>query len=91
MLRVISCIFGVCALLCSLTAQAHAAYPERPVTVIVGFGAGGATDIMGRAFAELLGKELGATFIIKNVASARRNWPRPILTATRWVICLWRP
>lgn len=70
MLRVISCIFGVCALLCSLTAQAHAAYPERPVTVIVGFGAGGATDIMGRAFAELLGKELGATFIIKNVAGA---------------------
>lgn len=28
------------------------AFPHRPVTLIMGYGAGGATDIIGRVFAE---------------------------------------
>lgn len=50
--------------------HAYAAYPERPVTLIIGFGAGGATDIMGRAFADLLSKELNGTIVVKNVVGA---------------------
>ena len=57
-------------MLASLPSPAQSAYPERPVTVIVGFAAGGATDIMGRAFADLLSKELGGTFVVKNITGA---------------------
>ena len=66
-------LMSVLASLLVFTAVPHAAkaaYPERPVTVIVGFAAGGATDIMGRAFADLMSKELGGTFVVKNVTGA---------------------
>ncbi|MFY0104242.1 hypothetical protein ABTP95_20670, partial [Acinetobacter baumannii] len=32
------------------------AYPNRPVTVIIPFGAGGVTDVTGRVICEYLGK-----------------------------------
>ena len=38
---------------------AHAAYPERPITMIVPWGAGGGTDATARMIATLLEKELG--------------------------------
>ena len=49
---------------------ALAAYPERPITVVIGYGAGGTTDIMGRAMCNLLARELGANIVVKNVAGA---------------------
>jgi len=39
--------------------QARAAYPEKPITLIVAFGAGGGTDLLVRALAPFLEKELG--------------------------------
>lgn len=39
--------------------MAHAAYPERPITMIVPWGAGGGTDATARMIATLLEKELG--------------------------------
>lgn len=45
---------------------ASAAYPERPVKIIVPFTAGGATDIVGRILAEELGKQLGGSSIVEN-------------------------
>ena len=47
-----------------------AAYPERPITVVIGYGAGGTTDIMGRAMCHLLALELGTNIVVKNVAGA---------------------
>ncbi len=44
-----------------------AAYPEKPVTIIVPFTAGGPTDKVARDLAEALRKPLGATLIIENV------------------------
>ena len=41
-------------------------YPERPVRIIVPFGAGGPTDVYARALAEELRKSLQQTFIIEN-------------------------
>jgi tripartite-type tricarboxylate transporter receptor subunit TctC len=38
---------------------AHAAYPERPITLIVPWGAGGGTDATARIIGSLLEKELG--------------------------------
>ena len=44
-----------------------AAYPEKPVTIIVPFTAGCPTDKVARDLAEALRKPLGATLIIENV------------------------
>ncbi len=46
--------------------SAFAAYPDRPVTVIVPWGAGGGTDATGRMIAALLEKRLGSTFNVVN-------------------------
>jgi len=43
-----------------------AAYPDRPVTLIVPWGAGGGTDATGRMIASLLEKEMGQPFNVVN-------------------------
>jgi tripartite-type tricarboxylate transporter receptor subunit TctC len=45
-------------------------YPERPVTMIVPFNAGGAADATGRIVGEALSRELGANVVIENVGGA---------------------
>ena len=42
------------------------AYPTRPVRIIVGFPAGGATDITARLMAQWLSDRLGQQFLIEN-------------------------
>ena len=51
-------------------ATAHAAYPERPVRVVVGFSPGGPTDVVARAFASYAGQALGQTFVVENKPGA---------------------
>jgi tripartite-type tricarboxylate transporter receptor subunit TctC len=41
-------------------------YPARPVRIIVGFSAGGTTDIIARLIAQGLSERLGQQFIIEN-------------------------
>lgn len=56
-----------------LSAGAAAAeYPEKPIEVIVGFEAGGGTDVMARTVAPFLEKYLGdgASVVVKNVPGA---------------------
>jgi tripartite-type tricarboxylate transporter receptor subunit TctC len=48
----------------------HAAYPERPIKLIVPWAAGGDTDNIFRPFAPLLQKRLGQTVVIANVGGA---------------------
>lgn len=51
----------------STTARAaQDAWPAKPVRVIVGFAAGGPTDVMARAFAEYATRSLGQNFIVEN-------------------------
>lgn len=45
---------------------ARAEYPERPIEMIVPWGAGGGTDAVGRIFASLLEKELGQPVNVVN-------------------------
>jgi tripartite-type tricarboxylate transporter receptor subunit TctC len=52
-------------LMASLPALAN--YPEKPVTIVVPFAAGGPTDKVARDLAEALRKPLGATLVIENV------------------------
>lgn len=54
------------------TAQA-AGYPERPITLIVPFGAGGITDIVARATGKALAEQLGQPVIIENKPGAGGN------------------
>ncbi|MCZ4257419.1 tripartite tricarboxylate transporter substrate binding protein [Sulfitobacter sp. G21635-S1] len=63
--------FGaVGALVFGLATAAAAEYPERPVNMIIPFGAGGATDISARTIAEPLGKVVGKPLIMANVTGA---------------------
>src|SRR5690606_18165957 len=50
--------------------SALAAYPEKPITLIVPFPAGSGTDAVGRIFAEELSKQLGQPVIVENKPGA---------------------
>ncbi|MGE0697958.1 MAG: Bug family tripartite tricarboxylate transporter substrate binding protein, partial [Hyphomicrobiaceae bacterium] len=47
-----------------------AAWPERPVKLVLPYAPGGATDIIGRPWAELLTKAFGQQFVIENRGGA---------------------
>src|SRR5437016_2791117 len=49
------------------------AYPTRPVRIIVGFAAGGTTDIISRLIGQWLSERLGQQFVIENRPGASGN------------------
>ncbi|NYT83315.1 tripartite tricarboxylate transporter substrate binding protein [Alcaligenaceae bacterium] len=51
-------------------APAHAAYPDQPLRIVVGYAAGGTTDILARALGEQLAEELGTSVVIENKPGA---------------------
>ncbi|QKH38836.1 tripartite tricarboxylate transporter substrate binding protein [Achromobacter pestifer] len=50
--------------------SAAAGYPAKPVTLVIGFTAGGPTDAVGRYLARKLETELGQTVVVENRAGA---------------------
>ena len=66
--------FLLAALASALIAgPAHAAYPERPIRVLLGFPAGGGADLLARYFAEKLREASGTAIIIENKVGASGN------------------
>ncbi len=49
---------------------AHAAFPERPVTIVVPYAPGGAADAVARVIATRMGARLGTSVIVDNKAGA---------------------
>jgi len=68
--------FGMTALtlaLLSASPAVAAAYPDRPINLVVGYSAGGATDILARLIAKGLSSQLGQTVIVENKPGANSN------------------
>jgi tripartite-type tricarboxylate transporter receptor subunit TctC len=73
MLRRLTCAgVGLLALLCAL-GPARADYPERPVTIVVGFPPGGPSDVLARVIAGKLSELLGRPFVVDNRPGAGGN------------------
>ncbi len=58
------------AALLAATPAAAQNYPERTITMVVPFGAGGSTDIVGRIAADAMSKALGVSMIVENKGGA---------------------
>jgi tripartite-type tricarboxylate transporter receptor subunit TctC len=52
---------------------AEAAYPDRPITMIVPFGPGGGSDLCARILAEYLPAEIGQSVVVENRPGAGAN------------------
>ena len=48
-------------------------YPTRPVRIVVGFPAGGPTDVIARIVAQKLSDSLGQQFVVENMPGAGGN------------------
>lgn len=66
-------LLALAALTGASGAAAQSAYPSRPITIIVGFSAGGTTDIITRLISDELRKGLGQPIIIENKPGAGGN------------------
>jgi tripartite-type tricarboxylate transporter receptor subunit TctC len=54
----------------SFSAAAQATFPDRPVSMLVPFAAGGPTDVVARMIAIPMGKSLGQTVTVENAVGA---------------------
>ena len=59
--------------LCASAQAASAAYPDKPITLIVPWAAGGSTDIIARAIGQQLSTSMGQPVLVENRAGASGN------------------
>ena len=65
-----SAAFVFAAFAINMPASAQDVWPSRPIRLMVGFGAGGGTDVATRIVAEPLGEVLGQRFVVENKPGA---------------------
>ena len=67
-LKTLKTLLVACAVACG---AAHAqTYPDKPLTLVVPFAAGGPTDVVARMIAIPMGKSLGQTVLVENTVGA---------------------
>ena len=71
-IRATLAIFGVAATACC-AAYAQGGYPARPVSLVVGFAAGGSTDKLARLLAKEMQEALGQQVVVENRPGAAGN------------------
>jgi tripartite-type tricarboxylate transporter receptor subunit TctC len=70
MLRVLFCIAFIVGLAQNFAHAQDTAYPNRPIKMLVGFGAGGSTDVAARIMARKMGEILGQRILVENRTGA---------------------
>jgi tripartite-type tricarboxylate transporter receptor subunit TctC len=86
--KISTLVAGVVSLAFVASAQA---FPERPIRVVVGTGAGGVGDIMIRVIGEQLSKSLGQPLVIENRTGGAFNIPAKACAEAKpdgYTICL---
>ncbi|MDI9856973.1 tripartite tricarboxylate transporter substrate binding protein [Comamonas sp. 17RB] len=68
-----SALLASASLLCGLPTQAQDFPPKKPVTLVVGFAAGGAADAAARLIAKKLGENIGQSVVVENKGGAGGN------------------
>src|SRR3954467_7919218 len=72
-MRVLNLIAATVLLLAGIAPASAQNYPQRPVRIVVGFPAGGPTDVIARLVAQGLGDSLGQQFFVENIGGAGGN------------------
>src|SRR3954463_13455519 len=72
-MRVLISVLASLLLLAGAAPSLAEGYPNRPVRVVVGFPAGGPTDIIARIVAQRLSDSLGQQFYVENIGGAGGN------------------
>ncbi|SDD88560.1 Tripartite-type tricarboxylate transporter, receptor component TctC [Cupriavidus sp. YR651] len=70
LLAAIGATLGATALLAALPAMAQGSYPNKPITIVVAYPAGGDTDVLARLMAEKLGTRLKQSVVVENRTGA---------------------
>lgn len=77
------------ALCCSAFSQAHdgASYPTQPIRMVVGFPAGGPTDVAARLIADSLSRSLGQPVVVDNKPGANATLAAELVARAkpRWL------
>lgn len=68
--RHIATLLGVLCLAVQAPASAQADYPSKPIRLIVGFAAGGISDVLARALSAKLSQDLGQQVLVENKQGA---------------------
>jgi tripartite-type tricarboxylate transporter receptor subunit TctC len=69
----------VMAVLAAACLNVHAAWPEKPIKVLIGYAPGGSTDVVARLLAPRLGEKLGQPIIIENKPGAAGDFAAELM------------